>query len=193
LQSDGIGAYTTVTNSKTDQVVSQIQGSCSWLLDTAGSTSRGVKLTLAYPLANGQSAPPFTAATIVHGIFNDLCTNNPVNNGITYGSMTFVGQTLSCGMTLSFNYGGKSYAFRTNPLSSSSPGSTYLQVTCTGATSGQCNAWSIVPDPNDRQINNSVPGGQYAALGELFQPATKGQSEIDMGLYYVSLSIVIHK
>src|SRR5690348_18505385 len=48
-QSDGLGPYTTFRASGNNSVSSIVQSSCSWALDTTGSTTRGIVVTLAYP------------------------------------------------------------------------------------------------------------------------------------------------
>ena len=48
FQSDGLGAYLSYNQSKTDQVASVIQSnSCDWLLDTSNSASRTEAFTFA--------------------------------------------------------------------------------------------------------------------------------------------------
>jgi hypothetical protein len=122
LQSDGLGAYVTYGSNKgsKDSVLSVIQGnSCDWLLDVSSSLSRAVKLTLAY-LASTVSTtppPPFTGTENIAARIISICHENPLNNGITYGTMTFAGQTVQCGLHIAFNYNGNSYGLHLNPAS----------------------------------------------------------------------------
>ena len=102
--------------------------------------------------------------------------------------MTFVGQTIDCGMGIGFNYikSGPQYGFHFN--ANTYAGATWAHVTCTGVSSGYCNAWTVTPDP--ASVINPYTG-QAAALGELVQVTNKG--DVPMGLYYMSFSILIHK
>ncbi len=193
LQSDGKGSYVTYTNSKTDSVVSEIQqNSCDWLFDTTNSASRAVTVTLLFPASTPSAPPPFTNATQVRSRILAFCNSHGANNnGTSFGSMTFAGQTLECGLRLGeIPYNGNSYAVAFNP--SNYAGTTLLQVTCTGAVSSQCNAWTTTPIPN-MVIDPST--GQTSAIGELLQVSTvKGQTvQTPLGLYYVAFSVTIHK
>ncbi len=192
FQSDGKGAYVTYTNSKTDSVVSEVQqNSCDWLFDTTNSASRAVTLTLLYPASTPSAPPPFTNATQVRSRIISLCNSHGANNnGISFGSMTFTGQTLDCGLRVGeIPYNGNTYAVAFNP--SNYAGATWVQVTCTGALSSQCNAWTVTPPPFT--IDPST--GQTSAIGELLQVSTvRGQTvNTPLGLYYVALSVTITK
>src|SRR5579864_7845440 len=103
-QSDGLGPYTTFRASGNNSVSSIIQSSCSWALDTTGSTTRGIRVTLAYPYSGVTTPPPFTIATDIHGVFHTQCFDNPANGSLNFGTMTFVGQTIACPMHLVFTY-----------------------------------------------------------------------------------------
>jgi hypothetical protein len=192
LQSDGMGAYSTYTQSKSDSLISEMQGgSCDWLFDTTNSASRAVTLTLLYP-ASTPAASPFTNPTPIRSRFISLCNSHGFsNNGVTYGSMTFTGQTLECGLRAAdITYNGKSYALVFNP--NTYAGTTALQVTCTGAVSSQCNSWTTTPIPNSAP--NPITG-QPTAIAELVQVSTaKGKTiETPLGLYYVAFSVTIHE
>ncbi len=105
--------------------------------------------------------------------------------------MTFAGQTLECGLRVGeIPYNGNTYALVFNP--NNYAGTTLLQVTCTGAVSSQCNAWTTTPIPN-MVIDPST--GQTSAIGELVQVSTvRGQTvNTPLGLYYVAFSVTIHK
>jgi hypothetical protein len=187
VQSDGLGPYVTYGNTKssTDSVISVIQAnSCDWLLDLSSSAQRTVKLTLAYPASSG-GTPPFSAATNIAARIISICSQNSANNGITYGKMTYAGQTLECGMGVAFNYGGISYTLRMDPASIA--GTTWVQATCVGAVSGKCNSWTILPVPNTA-TNPST--GQSSAIGELFFLGRNG-SLSPIGSYYVDFSFAI--
>jgi hypothetical protein len=192
FQSDGKGPYTTYTNSKTDSVVSEIQGnSCDWLFDTSTSASRTVGLTLLYQASTPSAPPPFTNATQVGSRVISKCSLNPNNNGISYGTMTFTEQTLQCELSIGqITYNGKTYGLRFEP--NNYAGATWVQVTCTGAVSSQCNAWTVTPIPNTA-VNPST--GQATAIGELVQLSTvKGQTvATPLGLYYVAFSVTVHE
>ena len=192
LKSDGKGSYVTYTNSKTDSVISQIQGSsCDWVFSTTNSATRTVTVTLLYPASTPSAPPPFTNPTAVGSGFIALCnTHGFSNNGISYGSMTFAGQTIECGLRVNIPYNGKAYALVFNPYTYA--GTTPLQVTCTGAVSSQCNAWTTTPIPN-MVVDPST--GQTSAIAELVQVSTaKGQTiDTPMGLYYVAFSMTIHE
>jgi hypothetical protein len=192
LQSDGKGSYVTYTNSKTDSVINEIQGGggCSWLFDTTNSASRTITLTLLYPASPPSAPPPFTIATKVRSRIISRCIDNPLNNGITYGLMTYAGQTLECGHRIGeIPYNGNTYAVAFNPVNF--PGTTNLQVTCTGAVSSVCNAWTTMPIPGTVDPYT----GQPSAIGELLQVSTVKGQEVDtpLGLYYFAFSVTTHK
>ncbi|HEV2352505.1 MAG TPA: hypothetical protein VG028_21940 [Terriglobia bacterium] len=185
LQSDGKGSYVTETVSRTDGVLSVIQGnSCDWLLDLSNSKSRTVALTLAYPAStiSTNPPPPFTGTQNVAARIISICGENTLNNGITYGTMTSVGQIVRCGFHIAFNYNGTTYGLHMNPASLA--GTSWVQATCNGVASGQCNSWSIIPVPNTI-LNNST--NQNTAVGELLLVTNRGRTPI--GLYEVAFSI----
>jgi hypothetical protein len=188
FQSDGQGKYESYSNSKTDSLVSEIQAnSCDWVLDLSNSQSRKVTLTLSQPASNGD-APPFTGSQAIAARIISKCSQNADNNGLSYGSMTFNGQTFDCGFSAAFDYNGSSYALRMEP--NNFAGTTWARVTCTGAVSNQCNAWTVTGEPD---VTNSSTG-QVSAIGELVQVSTtRGKTvQTPLGLYYVAFSITIH-
>ncbi|HEV2352504.1 MAG TPA: hypothetical protein VG028_21935 [Terriglobia bacterium] len=189
-QSDGLGPYTTfATRGNKDSVNSVIQGSCSWALDTTSSTSRGIVVTLAYPDSTNPP-PPFVGPQEIHGAFHTTCQDDPASNGLNFGTMTFAGQTMVCPLHLPFTYNGVLYNVSMAPQHW--PGTGYMQVTCTGATAGKCNAWTVQPDPATGVLNNQT--NQVSAIGELFIPSCNGcGTGTPLGLYLVSFSFVIHK
>ncbi len=187
-QSDGGGPYVTF-RSATDVVNSDIQSSCSWALDTSGSISRGIVLTLAYSYASGSKAP-FTGPQEVHGVFHTQCFDNPANNNLNFGTMTFVGQTLVCPMHFVFAYNGITYNLALAPPTWA--GTSYMQVTCTGASGGQCSQWTVQPDPTTSVINPQT--NQLSGIAELFLPSSVGSGTgTGLGEYLVSFSFLIHK
>jgi hypothetical protein len=187
-QSDGLGAYTTLRSGR-DSVDSDIQSSCSWALDTTGSTSRGIVVTLAYPFTSGSTAP-FTGPQEIHGVFHTQCFDNPANNNLNFGTMTFTGQTLACPMHLVFTYNGVLYNLALAPPTW--PGTSFMQVTCTGATGGQCNAWTVQPDPTTSVVNPTT--NQLSGIAELFLPSCNGcGTGTPLGEYLVAFSFLIHK
>jgi hypothetical protein len=193
IQSDGGGPYATYTSSKTDTASSIIQGvSCDWVLDLSGSQSRTVGLSLAYADPAGSTLPPgwpTDGSTVdVAARIISKCENNPGNNHVSYGTMTFAGQTLDCPLSLSFYFNGVWYGVRMDP--SLFAGTSWARVTCTGATSNRCNAWTVTPIPNT-VVNSGT--GQSMAIAELIQPSCVGcTSGIPMGVFYVAFSATIH-
>lgn len=188
-QSDGLGAYTTFRASGNNSVSSIIQSSCSWALDTTGSTTRGIVVTLAYPYSSGSPAP-FTGPQEIHGVFHTQCFDNPANNGLNFGTMTFVGQTLACPMHLVFSYNGVLYNLGLAPPTFA--GTSFMQITCTGATGGHCNAWTVQPDPATSVVNPLT--NQLSGIAELFYPSCNGCGNgTPIGQYLVSFSFLIHK
>jgi hypothetical protein len=190
-QSDGKGAYVTYTKSKTDSVTSEITY-CEWSFDLNTSTERTISLTLLYPASTPLANPPFTTATEVTANFVDVCGDQVGNtDGLDYGLMTTTGQTLECGLRLgAIPYKGKTYAVAFNPVNW--PGSTNLQVTCTGVGAGYCNSWTITP----------IPGlvdpytGQTSAIGallEVTEPGAGNPGSTLMGLYYFAFDVTIHE
>lgn len=191
IQSDGLGPFTAFSKGRgkaTDTVVSDIGSGCMWTMDTTGSTSRGIMLTLAYPFAS-QPAPPFVGPQELHAVMHSHCTDNP-NNTVDFGSMTFTGQTLSCPVNVAFYYNSVWYNFAMNPFNW--PGTTSPQVTCTGASSGQCNSWTVLPDPATAVLNTAT--NQSSAVGELILPSCVGcAGGTPLGLYEVLFDILVHK
>jgi hypothetical protein len=188
LQSDPQGPYVTYGNAKSDHVTSVIQAnSCDWLLDLSGSTSRTVRLTLAYPdsAISTNPPPPFTGTKNLAARIISICSLNTLNNDITFGTMTFAGQTLQCSLNISFNYNGNSYQLDMNPTRRT--GTTWIQAACSGASSGQCISWSVLPIPNG-PVNLST--NQNTAIGELFLVGA-GERLTTIGLYEVAFSISI--
>lgn len=189
IQSDGQGSYTTYSNSHKDSVSSIIRSDCSWSLDTTGSVLRGISVTLAYPY-NGAPPAPFTGTQLVKGVINSHCYSNPTNGGIDFGSMTSAGQTLICPINLGFYFNRVWYNIAINPYNW--PGTSQTQVTCTGASGGACNQWTVVPDTATGVINSTT--GQSSAIGELILPDCVGcVAGTPIGLYEVSFSFLIHK
>ena len=187
-QSDGLGPYTTV-NKGNNSVSSIIQKSCSWDLDTTGSTMRGIVLTLAYPDSSGPQ-PPFVGPQEVHGVFHTQCSDNPENNNLNFGTMTLVGQTLACPMHFVFAYNGVTYNLALAPPTW--PGTSYMQVTCTGASGGSCNQWTVQPDPNTSFVNPAT--NQLSGIAELFLPSSNGSGTgTPLGEFWISFSFLIHK
>ena len=189
-QSDGLGPYTTFRSSGNNAVSSIIQSSCSWALDTTGSTTRGIVVTLLYPYSGVSTPPPFTGPTEIHGAFHTQCFNNPANGSVNIGTMTSLGQTLTCPMHLPFTYNGVLYNLALAPPTWA--GTSYMQVACTGVTSGQCNQWTITPDPTTSVVNPQT--NQVSGIAELFLPSCNGcGTGTGLGQYLVSFSFLIHK
>jgi len=189
-QSDGLGPYTKLgAKGSKDHVDSEIAGDCSWDLDTTNSTSRGIVVTLAYPDSAG-SPPPFVGPQEIKGAFHTTCQDDPASNGLNVGALTFAGQAIVCPLHLPFTYNGVSYNLSLSPQHW--PGTGYMQVTCTGATSGACNSWTVQPDPATSVINPAT--NQLSGVGELFLPSCYGcGTGTPLGMYLVSFSILIHK
>ncbi len=194
--SDGAGIYTTYRNSPKDNDLSQIQqGSCDWVLELSSSKLRTVELSLAYPVSSGEQLPVGwpTDGSLVNIPANILtdCGRNPLNNGIGVGSMTFVGQTLQCGLHITFFSNNTQYSVRMN--ATNWPGATWAEVTCTGAASNQCNAWTITPIPSTDSGSAINPYTQQtSAIGELvLPPCTDCAGGTGLGLYYVDFSVVV--
>jgi hypothetical protein len=185
-QSDGLGPYTTFSKGN-NSVSSIIQKSCSWDLDTTSSSTRGIVVTLAYPDSSGPP-PPFVGPQDIHGVFHTECFDNSANNNVNFGTMTFVGQTLACPMHFVFAYNGVTYNLALAPPTW--PGTSYMQVTCTGASGGNCNQWTVQPDPNTSFVNPAT--NQLSGIAELFLPSSSGTGT-PVGEFYVSFSLLIHK
>ncbi|MFB3923167.1 MAG: hypothetical protein ACE145_15715 [Terriglobia bacterium] len=187
-QSDSLGPYVT-GNRKGDTVSSVIQASCSWALDTTNSKTRGIVVTLAYPFASNPP-PPFIGPQVIKGVFHTTCQNDPASNGMNFGTMTFAGQTMVCPLILPFNYNGVYYKLSLAPQKW--PGTSYMQVTCSGATGGQCNSWTVAPDPATSVLNTAT--NQVSAIAELFVTDSTGTvTGTPLGTYLVSFSFLIHK
>jgi len=189
VRSDGQGAYVSYKTSQSNQVSSVIQSpSCDWVLDLSFTQARTVVLTLE-PFSS-PSAPPFTTANIVSPRIISKCELNPANNGLSYGLMTSAGQVIECGFHISFDYNANSYALRMN--AQDIPTTNWARVTCTGAVSSKCNAWTVTP-PTWGPVNPAT--GQTSAIGELIRSTTvKGKTlTTNLGLYYVAFSVTITK
>jgi hypothetical protein len=199
ILSDGNGPYTTYKNSKTDSVTSEIQqNSCDWVLDATGSRSRSVQLSLGYPLSTGEQLPPRwpTDGSLVSipALVMTNCSRNAVNAGTSVGNMTFFGQTLQCGLHITFYSNKTQYSLRMN--ASAWPGATWGQVTCQGVGSdGMCNSWTVTPGLDagglpETNSYTSLPSG----IGELVQPSCDGcAGGTPLGLYYVNFSATVTK
>lgn len=188
LQSDTLGPYTSYMNNKNDQVVSEIQASsCDWLLDLSHSQSRTVALTFSTTdQASGSASPPFTGTQQVSARIISICAQNSLNNGVSFGTMTYAGQTLQCGVDAAFAYNGNQYHLQMMP--NHDAGTDWVQVTCTGAISNVCNAWTVTPIPN--MVTNASTG-QSSSVGELLQFTLKG-TQTSLGLYYVAFYVTAH-
>jgi hypothetical protein len=188
FQSDGLGPYT-ASNGKNDSVKSMIDKNCAWSLDTTASKSRGISVTLAYPYSSGSPAP-FNGPQVVKGRINTHCPTNTGNNGVDVGDMTFTGQTLICPLNVAFYYNNVWYNVALNPYNWS--GTTMAQVTCTGASGGQCNAWTMTPDPATSLVNPAT--NQRSSIGELTLPPCVGcGGGTALGEYYFAYSFMLHK
>lgn len=189
LLSDGTGTYTTYIISHKDSVASNIQGNtCDWSLDLSNSKSRTMQLSLAYPASTGAQLPsgwPTNGSLVsIPALARTNCgTGNPA-----FGLMTFAGETIQCPMHLRFYSGGIQYMFKMNPPLYA--GTTWPQITCTGAASNQCNAWTINPPAN---VSNPFTG-QNTGIGVLVIPPCDGcDGGTPIGLYYWDFSITVTK
>lgn len=188
FQSDGLGAYTALSGGKNDSVKSMIDKNCAWSLDTTNSKSRGIAVTLAYPVSSGYTAP-FTGPQVLKGRINTHCPTNTANDGIDVGSMTAVGQTLTCPINVAFYYNNVWYNIGLNPFNWT--GTTMAQVTCAGASGGHCNSWTLGPDPSSSLVNPAT--GQVSSIGELTLPPCVGcDGGTALGAYYFAYSFIIH-
>ncbi len=200
LLSDGLGAYTTYKNSKTDSVTSEIQqNSCDWLLDLSNSKSRTVQLSL-IPVSSGEQLPsgwttdPSDPLVSIPALVMTNCARNSANNGIGVGDMTSIGQTLQCGLHVTFYSRTIQYSVRMNPVSW--PGATWGQVVCQGiGADGFCDSWAITPGVDSSgQPAEDLYINQPTAIGELVKPSCNGCSGgTPLGLYYVNFSIMVTK
>jgi hypothetical protein len=194
IQSDGHGAYQTFSAHRpNDSVTSEITSNCYWVLDTTKSTTRGIKLTLAYPESTNPPAPPFNGTQEVQGELITFCSSNPANNGVDFGNMKAVGDHATCPMHLLFyDSNGTLYTLAMNPYPAYDGYATMMQVICTGASGGLCSQWTVAPDPTTSVVNPST--GQASAIGELLQPPCPGcAGGTDLGEYFVSFSFLIQK
>lgn len=184
LQSDGLSSYTTSTGAK---VTSQIQswgcgGQEQLFLDTSSSTTRSIRLTLAYPLVGSTTFAGGSTLQVPSTIIS-RCGVNSANGGVIFSSMS-LGQTLECPLSTAFSYGGKSYVLKMSP--DNWPGSTWIQVACTGTTSGVCSAWTL-STPASLGASN---GYQTSAIGNLYEVANGNKTTL-VGQYYVALSATL--
>jgi len=61
-----------------------------------------------------------------------------------------------------------------------------------GASAGQCNNWTIVPDPSSSVVDAAT--GQVSGIGELILPPCVGcDGGTALGAYYFAYSFQIHK
>jgi hypothetical protein len=198
LQNDGNSQYATYKNSRTDSVTSEIQqNSCDWVLDLSNSQSRSVQLSLGFPVSSGVELPagwPADGSLVnIPALVMTNCGRNSANGSTSVGNMTFAGQTLQCGLHVTFYSGGIQYSLRMN--ASTWPGATWGQVTCTNAASNLCNVWTVTPgvDANGSAVTDPYTQ-QSSGIGELVQPSCDGcAGGTPVGLYYVSFSATITK
>ncbi len=195
LLSDGLGVYTTTSNTSTGTTLSLVQNSTyDFVLDLCGTTVRSEQLSLEFPASSGAQLPtgwPTDGSLVpINGLVMTNCGRNSANNGVSFGSMTFVGQTIQCGFHITFFVNGVQYSVRMNPASYA--GATWAQVTCTGAAANQCNAWTITPIPSGDPGSAVNPYTQQASgIGELVLPSCDGcGGGTPLGLYYVDFSVV---
>jgi len=195
LQNDGNSQYLTRQNSRFDFVHSQIQGNtCDWVLDLRTSKSRTIQLSLDFPVSLGEQLPnPWPGGLVsLPALVMTNCAANP-QNAISVGNMTYAGQTLQCGMHVTFYAGGTQYSVRMNP--NTWPGATWGQVTCTNAASNLCDAWTLAPGVDVSGSYETDPYTQQTSgIGELVLPSCDGcAGGTPLGLYYVSFSGMVTK
>jgi hypothetical protein len=194
LLSDGKGAYTSYESSKTDSATSEIQGdTCDWMLDLSTSKSRTAQLSLGFPVSSGEMLPPGWPSdgslVGIPALVLTNCARNTENGTISVGNMTAVGQTIQCGLHVTFNASnGVQYSLRMNV--SEWAGATWGQVTCTGKGSTYCNNWTVGPGLNAAGMSETDPyTGQVSGIGELVLPPCNGcAGGTPLGLYYVTFS-----
>lgn len=197
LLSDGKGAYRTYQNSRNDSATSEIQGNtCDWVLNLSASKMRSVQLSLGFPLSTGESLPPGWPSdgslVSIPALVMTNCGKNTANGTTSVGNMTSVGQTLQCGLHVTFYASnGVQYSLRMN--AATWPGATWGQVTCTGKGSTFCNAWTVSPGLNAGGMMETNPDtGQVSGIGELVLPPCNGcDGGTPLGLYYVNFSATI--
>lgn len=201
LENDGNSKYTTYKNSKTDSVTSAIQGNtCDWELSLTNSKSRTVKLSLAYPVP-GQTSVTLPSGWPNDGSFVNIpalvmtnCWRNPANGSTSVGNM-IGGQTLQCGLHVTFNSGGTQYSLRMNAIEW--PSATWGQVTCTNADSTNlCDTWTVSPgqDANGQYAQPNPYTQQSTGIGALVLPPCNGcAGGTLLGYYYVDFSGLITK
>jgi hypothetical protein len=199
LQNDGNSKYTTYKSSRTDSATSAIQGNtCDWMLDLTNSKSRTVQLSLDFPVSSGESLPsgwPQSGGLVsLPALVMTNCGRNPVNGSTSVGNMTG-GQTIQCGLHVTFYSGGTQYSLRMNAIEW--PGATWGQVTCTNADSSNlCNTWTVSPgqDANGQYAQQDPYTQQSTGIGALVLPPCNGcAGGTLLGYYYVDLSGMITK
>jgi hypothetical protein len=209
LLSDGTQSYTTIKYSRNDSVLSEIQGgTCDWELSISpSSTQRAVQLSLAYAVP-GQSPPPTlplqwspnsSGFVSFPAIIMTNCSGNSKNGSNSVGNMTG-GQSLQCGLHITFYSGGTQYSLRMNPSVWS--GATWGQAVCKDPTgTSPCTDWTITPGQYGYYgaggatgtyaldgLTNQDPSG----IGELVLPSCDGcTGGTPMGLYYVAFNFTI--
>jgi hypothetical protein len=189
IQNDGTALYTAFSV-RHNSVSSEILSGCDWLLDTTGSTTRGISLTF-IPVDPNNTSAPFSGPSVVKARIVTHCATNPNNNNLSLGTMTYAGQTLICPFNVGFYAGSNWYNIALNPFNWPT-GTTQALVTCQGVSGGTCNSWTIVPDPTTVTTDPST--GQLSGIGELVVPPCVGCSGgTGLGLYYFDYSFSIQK
>ena len=201
IQSDGDGPYQTIINRKSFDVKSIIQGNGDWELDTlinVVTLTRTIRLDFSNPVPNSKPdgstpVPLFPVGQEVYAHFRCQASR--------YGNNFFTipnGQTVNGPLLLGFDYpSGTRYRIHMTPDDSAInpyPTTDDVNITCLGATSGQCNRWQITPTGVK---GGSVPGAPSLLrnVGKLVKVVTsKGKiTEIDMGDFYFAFAIEITK
>ena len=199
LQNDGNSKYITYKNSRTDSDTSSIQANtCDWMLDLTNSKSRTVQLSLDFPVSSGESLPsgwPQSGGLVsLPALVMTNCGRNPVNGSTSVGNMTG-GQTIQCGLHVTFYSGGTQYSLRMNAIEW--PNATWGQVACTNADSSNlCDAWTVSPgqDANGQYAPPNPYTLQSTGIGALVLPPCNGcAGGTLLGYYYVDLSDMITK
>lgn len=168
IGNDSLGPYLNGTNS----VSSIVQGIGNWVLDTKPSSVRRVRIDLGDPVIGSGANPPFQAASVPVR-FISKCTTNITTLA--------AGQSISCPLALSIDYGGATYALRTNDNYQDTEPVTW---TCLARNSTKCVSWTMVPSAIQAD-------GERKVAMQLLKPASKRVPEQLLGRFYMSFDISV--
>jgi hypothetical protein len=187
IQSDQLGAYKNAKN-----LQSYVYSFGSWEIDAYNvrNATRTVYLGFTQPIAGTgpDGGPPVAPPS---GFYKAHLTTECYHYGTNPTTMA-PGSTISCPMNGGFEYGGKAYTIRMNPLDAMSIGTDPVKITCIFPSMGTnpCSQWRITPGSSVANPDGTVI---YRSVGQLdVRVTSRGQTTfIRQGQFYFSFLILV--